>query len=151
MVDNMNKVLINDYKCKEIKKQITLILRRLKEIQQSLLNPESSLSSNLSKIISDLASALEDDLHPYKSVIPDARPPEIPVTPPKEKTKDTTGFHLSQVDSIDSSETLKTPLVKEEKVEEEHESKEKIGLKMKQETVQLSQMSQMVTVAEDSS
>ena len=68
MVDNMNKVLINDYKCKEIKKQITLILRRLKEIQQSLLNPESSLSSNLSKIISDLASALEDDLYPYKSV-----------------------------------------------------------------------------------
>ena len=64
----MNKVLINDSNCKEIKKQITLILRRLNEIQQSLLNQETCLSSNLSKIISDLASALEDDLYPYKSV-----------------------------------------------------------------------------------
>ena len=64
----MNKILINESKCKEIKKQITLILRRLKEIQESLLNRKSCLSSNLSKIISDLTSALEDDLYPYKSV-----------------------------------------------------------------------------------
>ena len=64
----MTKILINESKYKEIKKQIMLILRRLKEIQESLLNRESCLSSNLLKIISDLTSALEDDLYPYKSV-----------------------------------------------------------------------------------
>jgi hypothetical protein len=48
---------------------------------------------------------------------PDARPPEIPVTPPNEKANQT-NFHLSQVESIDSSNTLKTPVVKKEKVED---------------------------------
>ena len=64
----MNSVLISDTKCKEIKKQISLIIRRLKDIQQSLLNPECSLSLGLSKVISDLTKHFEDDLYHYRSV-----------------------------------------------------------------------------------
>ena len=60
---------------------------------------------------------------------PDARLPELDVKSP-EKTKETS-FHLSQVESIDSSNALKTPIVKEEKVEEEHEAKTGIKTKTK--------------------
>ena len=77
----MNKILINESKCKEIKKQMTMILRRLKEIQESLLNRKSCLSSNLSKIISDLTKALEDDLYPYKSVTIEHRVRSLTKTP----------------------------------------------------------------------
>ena len=61
---------------------------------------------------------------------PDARPPEIPVTPPKEKANETSA-HLVQVENIDSSNTLKTPVVKEEKVEEDYESRVKTEIKTK--------------------
>ena len=64
----MNKTLITDSKCLEIKKQITLITRRLKEIQGGLLTPESCLSKSLTKIMTDLTKVMETDLYSYRAV-----------------------------------------------------------------------------------
>ena len=58
---------------------------------------------------------------------PDARPPEIPVTPPPKEKANKNSFPLSQVENFDSSNTL----VKEEKVEENHEKKVKTEIKTK--------------------
>ena len=52
----------------EIKKQITLITRRLKEIQGGLLTPESCLFQSLTKIMTDLAKVMETDLYSYRAV-----------------------------------------------------------------------------------
>ena len=52
----------------EIKKQITLVTRRLKEIQGGLRTPESCLSQTLVMIMTDLAKVMETDLYSYRTV-----------------------------------------------------------------------------------
>ena len=67
----MNSELLSNVKCQELKKQAVMIMRRLREIQDSLLIQNSSLSASLSFIIVDLSSVVENSMASYRCVTED--------------------------------------------------------------------------------
>ena len=63
----MNKIILSNGKCNELKRQAGVIIRRLNDIKGELF-PESSLHLILSDIDDQLNEALRTDLYKFRSV-----------------------------------------------------------------------------------